>query len=139
MSPSLHRDCRLQSCDTGTVQSPCISKSTTSTFQEQQGTLSWEESSDTPGSGANVGSACLEPAVSLCPPTPFPTHSGQEREQERARMALRACKCRQGCPAGWVCLASPFPVCWAQHGSARHCMEGVPPLSFPPSCWHGRR
>lgn len=112
--------------------SPCLYTSTTSTFQEQHSKLTQEGSSDTPGSGANVGSACPGPAASFCPPTPFPTHSGQEWEQELARMALGACKYRQGVPCG---LGVPYLTfsCSAQHGSARHCTEGGREHPLPPA------
>lgn len=160
--------CRLQSCDAVTVQgepgnvSPCLYMSTTSTSQEQHSKLTREGSSDTPGSGANEGSACPGPATSLCPPTPFPTRSGQKREQELARMALGACKYRQGVPCelgvphltfsglfstAWQCQAlhggstPSLPLAREEMTHSRWSRDGLGawrnPLLAPCSGWQG--
>lgn len=123
MSPSLPGDCQLQCCDTVTLQSlavtaPAPAKAAPGAAQHPD--PGGEHTSDTPGSAANVGSACLEPAASLCPPTPFPTHSGQEKEQERAGMALGACECRQGVARGLGVPCLTFSGVLGTAGGARH-------------------
>lgn len=71
------------------------------------------------------GLACLELAASLCPPTPFPTYAGQEEEQKLARMALRACKYKQGgCPAGWA--VPHLFLCYGMAVPGAASLEGSP-------------